>query len=95
MSDYLSNEKRKNIYTQPKPANEQAQMRRNTLCVLIEQSKEQKQTHPAKGRAMNKQKYRQTLKERLLNKNSGKRKKEWLLSNHKHKYVLNQPNTGQ
>ena len=40
----MSNQKFKNIYTQPKRANQQAQMRRNTLGVLIEQSKVQTYT---------------------------------------------------
>ena len=38
----LSNRKWKNIYNQPKPANEQVQMSQNTLGVLIEGPQAQK-----------------------------------------------------
>ena len=60
----MSNQKFKNIYNQPKPGNEQAQMMRNTLGGLIEQSKGQK--HTTSQRQANEQARTQTNAKRVL-----------------------------
>ena len=60
----MSNKKFKNIYNQPKAGNEQAQMMRNTLGGLIEQSKGQK--HATSQRQANEQATTQTNAKRVF-----------------------------